>query len=153
MHHTKGERVGSFEAPTSRGTSIGSEALRGTPYIAYFYPKSFTSGCTVETQGFATFYSTFQDLGVEVVGVSPDPLETQCRFAAAHGAEFPIVDDTAGEVAAAFGLKRRPIIGGYKRLTFVVDERGVIERVIDVGRGWATHPREMLDYMRSTGRA
>lgn len=141
-----GQQVGDFEAQTSSGETIRLEALRGAPFVAYFYPKSFTPGCTIETRNFAQLYPEFRERGVEVVGISADVLETQCKFAEEMGAEFPIVDDSSGGVAGAFGLSKRLFLG-YKRVTFVVDERGEVEQVFKVGLGWANHPREVLDYL------
>ena len=144
----EGEKVGAFEVASSTGDAVSGEGLAGRAYVAFFYPKSFTPGCTIETRNFATSYPDFQDAGVEVLGVSNDKLERQCSFAEKMGASFPILDDTSKAVGAAFGMKPG-LLGTYKRMTFVVDEQGKVEKIYDVGAGVGSHTEEVLEYMTS----
>ena len=145
-----GDRISSFEGESSTGERIRLDALEGKPFVAFFYPKSFTPGCSIETHTFAKLYPEFQALGVEVIGISTDKIKTQCDFADKTGASFPIVADPGGHVAAAFGVKKR-ILPTYKRVTFVIDEQGVVEKVIPVGFGVGRHPEEVLEYLRTRG--
>lgn len=143
-----GDAVDPFSAKTSTGKDVSLEELRGRAFVAYFYPRSFTPGCTVESRGFAQSYDTFCEHGVEILGVSTDTLEIQCQFAHEVGATFPILDDSGGHVARAFGMGKRPFMG-YKRVTFVVDEQGKIEKIFKVGFDWTHHPTQVLDYMKT----
>jgi peroxiredoxin Q/BCP len=145
-----GDRVGAFEGESSTGERVKLDTLKGKPFVVFFYPKSFTPGCTIETRTFAQLYPKFAELGVELVGISIDKLQTQCDFAEKMGASFPIVADPGGEVAAAFGVKKR-LLPTYKRVTFVIDEQGVVEKVIPVGFGVGKHPEEVLEYLQSRG--
>ncbi|HEX4352395.1 MAG TPA: peroxiredoxin, partial [Polyangiales bacterium] len=81
----------SFAAPSSTGQTIRLEDYRGRYLVLYFYPASFTYGCTRETVRFRDATDEIKTLGAEIVGVSPDTLETQCRFAEHYQAKFPIV--------------------------------------------------------------
>ncbi|MEM1349205.1 MAG: peroxiredoxin [Myxococcota bacterium] len=143
-----GDRVGAFEAESSTGRPIKLDELSGRAFVAFFFPKSFTPGCTLETRNFAGAYPEFQELGVEVVGISADTTSTQCSFADTMGASFPMVGDKSGDVARAFEM-RKGLMPMYKRVTFVIDEQGVVERVFKVGFGIHSHAKEVLDYMRA----
>ncbi len=143
----EGEQVQDFEAQTSRGDTVRLSEMRGKAFVAYFYPKSFTPGCTIETRNFVQLYPEFEDLGVEVLGISADELETQCKFAGELGASFPIVDDSEGGVARSFGLSKR-LFMGYRRVTFVIDEEGRVEKLFKVGFNWSDHPGDVLAYIK-----
>lgn len=120
-----GAKAPRFSVKATDGRTLTNEALSGKPYVLYFFPKSFTTGCTIETKQFADAYPALQALGVEVVGVSSDAHETQCEFAKSTGASFPMVGDTRGELLRSFDV-RWPILGVAKRVTYVVDGEGVV---------------------------
>jgi thioredoxin-dependent peroxiredoxin len=93
--------------------------------VVYFYPKSFTPGCTREA---ATFRDNYQELllvGAALVGVSTDDRETQCKFAESMQATFPIVSDHDGAIASAYRV-RWPLVGLAKRVTYVLDPARVV---------------------------
>lgn len=123
-----GDKAPAFDAKTTDGRRLTPESLRGKAYVLYFFPKSFTPGCTVETKAFRDAYPELRKLGVEVIGVSSDPHETQCDFAQSTGATFPMVGDTTGELIEGFDVKW-PIFKRAMRVTFVVDKDGVIRGV------------------------
>lgn len=144
-----GQQVGAFSGRASSGEEISLGGLLGRPFVVYFFPKSFTTGCTIETQRFAQLYPEFEAAGVEVVGVSADELETQCDFAKSTSASFPMMGDPEGQVYEAFGLPTLNVYRRIRRVTFVVDERGTVEQVFSVGLGFGQHPQEVLDYMKA----
>jgi len=120
----------SFRAPDGSTRSLSS--YRGHPVVLYFFPKANTTGCTLETRGFAERYPRFQNLGVEVIGVSVDTTETQAAFAEKCGSHFPMVGDAAKEIARAYGVLG--LLGVAKRVTFLLDGelhvRGVVEGML-----------------------
>jgi peroxiredoxin len=124
----EGERAPDWKAKTTDGRTLSSAELRGRPYVMFFFPKAFTSGCTIETKQFAAAYPELQGEGVEVLGVSSDEHETQCRFAESTGAKFPMIGDADSEMAKAFGVKW-PLLPLAKRVTFVVDADGIARGV------------------------
>jgi peroxiredoxin Q/BCP len=144
----QGQRVQDFEVKTSKGEVMSLAALRGKPLVVFFYPKAFTGGCTIETRRFAQLYPEFQALGAEVIGVSSDSVETQCSFAEETGASFPFVGDTDGKLGDIFGVKPL-IIPGYKRVTFVIDEQGVVEHVFKGELSFAGHSEDALAYLKA----
>lgn len=82
-----------------------SEALKKGPVVVYFYPKSFTSGCTEEAHLFAEAMSTFETLGSSVIGVSADTIETQREFSkTACRDKFPVAADPAGKIVKAYDV-------------------------------------------------
>ena len=101
------------------------DAHRDKWLVVYFYPRSFTTGCTIESKLFRDRYEEIQALGASVVGVSIDSLETQCRFADKYQLSFPVVPDPDGTITRAWGVKRA-LLDAAKRVTFVVDPSGKI---------------------------
>jgi thioredoxin-dependent peroxiredoxin len=117
-----------FEGQSYDGRTLRLSALRGKPVVLYFYPKSFTPICTVETRRFRDSYPDLVALGAEVVGVSADDLGTQCDFAREQRIEFPLLADPERRICSAYGVLW-PIIARARRVTFLIDEQGVIEHV------------------------
>jgi peroxiredoxin Q/BCP len=120
-----GDTAPEFDAPSSRGGNLKLSSLRGKRVVLFFYPKAFTTGCTIEARSFRDNYESLVAQGVEVVGVSMDPLDRQCDFANSEQLKYPLVADPDGKITAAFGV-RWPLIKAAKRVTFVIDEKGVI---------------------------
>ncbi len=125
----QGSAAPDFEAPTSTGQNLRLSGLRGKAVVLYFYPKSFTSGCTIETKEFANLYPRLQAHGVEVLGVSIDDAPTQKAFAEDCHANFPIVADSTKAIARAYGVLG--LTGLAKRVTFFVDPGGTVVDVVE----------------------
>jgi thioredoxin-dependent peroxiredoxin len=117
-----------FEAPDSTGRTFKLSALRGRKVILYFFPKAFTGGCTRETREFALLAPSLAEKGSQVVGVSTDSAETQARFAAHCSAGFPIVSDSTKSIARAYGVLA--FLGFSKRVTFFIDEKGIVRDTV-----------------------
>ncbi|HYB79967.1 MAG TPA: peroxiredoxin [Thermoplasmata archaeon] len=117
----------SFHAPDGSTRSLSS--YRGRRVVLYFFPKANTSGCTLETRGFAERYPRFQQLGVEVIGVSVDTSETQVAFAEKCGSRFPMVGDASKEIARAYGVLG--LLGVAKRVTFLLDSELRVREVVE----------------------
>jgi peroxiredoxin Q/BCP len=117
-----------FESIDSRGETFRLSSLRGKKVVLYFFPKAFTGGCTMETKEFAEISPPLARRGVELVGISVDPVETQRRFAAECSAAFPIVSDASKAIARSYGVLS--FIGFSKRVTFFIDERGIVLDVV-----------------------
>lgn len=141
-----GDPIPEFSAPASTGGSIGNAELAGKPFVLFFYPKSFTSGCTIETRHFALLAPQLRDLGAEVVGISIDPLETQCKFAKETGADFPILADPEAVITKKFDLKRM-LLPISKRVIYLVDEKGYIEAIFASERNFKDHADQVLKHL------
>jgi peroxiredoxin Q/BCP len=110
--------------------------------VLYFYPKDFTSGCTVEAQGFRDNYGLYEGKGAAVIGVSLDTKESHAKFSEKHNLPFHLLSDSGKEVARAYGVLG---MGGIstKRVTFVINKEGTITHIftkVDV----KTHSAECL---------
>jgi peroxiredoxin Q/BCP len=116
-----------FRAPDGSSRSLSS--YRGRAVILYFFPKANTTGCTVETRGFAERYPSFQRAGIEVIGVSIDSEETQSAFATKCGSGFAMVGDSTKEVARKYGVLG--LLGVAKRVTFFLDPEGRVRDVVE----------------------
>jgi peroxiredoxin Q/BCP len=120
-----GDRAPNFTARTTDGRTLTLSDLRGRPVVIYFFPHAFTPGCTAETRRFRDNYDELQGFGAEVIGISTDDHEKQCRFANAEKVKFPLIGDTGAEIQALFGVKR-PILKSNRRVTYVIDEEGMV---------------------------
>ncbi|HVW75116.1 MAG TPA: peroxiredoxin [Rhizomicrobium sp.] len=126
-----GDKAPSFRIKTDEGGTISSSALKGSPYVLYFYPKDDTSGCTREAIGFSEKRKAFDKLGVTVIGVSKDSLESHAKFRKKHGLKIALGSDPETEMAQAWGVWGEKTLYGRKymgmeRATFLVDAKGVI---------------------------
>lgn len=123
-----GERAPAFRVKTTLGDEVTNETFRGKILVLYFFPKAFTTGCTIETKQFRDAAPELRELGAEVIGVSVDSLETQCAFAKSLDATFAMIGDKDKSVSRAFDVLW-PIIGKAQRVTFVIDREGVVRDV------------------------
>lgn len=102
-----------------------SESLKKGPVVLYFYPKSFTRGCTIEAHEFAESYEQFAAAGASLIGVSGDPIEVQREFSTKECSDkFPIAADPAFGVINAYDAKRlKPSASGdtvADRISYVI---------------------------------
>lgn len=147
-----GDAAPPFEAKTTRGDSIRLEDLRGRYVVLYFFPKAFTSGCTLETKGFQSNYRELTELGAEVVGVSTDSMQTQCAFAEKHSVAFPMIADRNGSISKAYRAARW-LLPFNKRITYVIGPDGKIAAVYDSELRAGKHVDDALDYVRRVAEA
>ena len=123
-----GQRAPSFSARAVDGSLASLDALRGKPVILYFFHKAFTPNCTIETKGFRDNYGELSGLGFEVIGISTDSADTQCRFATKHGVSYPMIGDEERKLSRAYDVLW-PLIPFAKRVAYVLDEAHVIAAV------------------------
>jgi thioredoxin-dependent peroxiredoxin len=125
-----GDVAPDFTARTTKGELVTLSSLRGNHVVLYFFPKAFTPGCTRQTQRFRDAHADIVELGGMVLGVSVDDFETQCDFAAAMQASFPMIGDEDLSVSQLYGVLR-PFLKLAKRVTFVIDRDGVVRGVFE----------------------
>jgi len=127
----EGDEAPGFALPDQGGAQVSSGALAGQPYVLYFYPKNDTPGCTTEACAFRDALPAFEELGVRVIGVSPDSSASHERFRAKYELPFTLLSDADKQLSTAYGawaLKKnygREYMG-VVRSTFLVDAKGVI---------------------------
>jgi len=127
-----GDSAPSFSLTNQDGHIMTSASLAGERYVFYFYPADDTPGCTVEACGFNDELATFRDLGVRVLGVSPDEAASHVAFRAKFALGFDLLSDPSTTTMAAYGAYGEKMLYGKTvvgviRSTFVVGPTGLIE--------------------------
>src|SRR3954471_14676684 len=128
-----GDKAPSFKIECDDGEAVTSASLKGSPYIVYFYPKDDTSGCTKEAIGFSESLKKFEKLGVTVLGISKDSLESHAKFRKKHKLKIALGSDPDIKMAKDWGVWGEKTLYGRKymgmeRATFLVSAKGVIEQ-------------------------
>lgn len=133
-HLKEGDHAPDFEGITQDKKRIKLSDLRGKKVILYFYPKDNTPGCTDEACNLNESYHNFTRLGFEVIGVSPDSIESHLKFISKHNLLFNLIADTEKQILQAYGAwGEKKMYGktymGVLRTTFVISEEGFIEKI------------------------
>ena len=118
------------------GKEVRLSDFRGKKVVLYFYPKDNTSGCTRQACAFAGAYAGFKEKNVEVIGVSRDSVASHAKFAEKYSLPFTILSDPELVAIKAYGVwQEKKLYGkvsfGVVRTTFIIDENGIIERVME----------------------
>lgn len=132
----EGDKAPRFSGKNQDGKEIKLEDFSGKKLILYFYPKDNTPGCTAESCNLNDNYNSWLDKGFEVVGVSPDSMESHQKFREKFGLKFDLIADTEKEVLQAYDAWGEKSMYGKKymgvlRTTFVIDENGVIQKIFE----------------------
>ena len=130
-----GDPAPGFRLPDSDGNQVALADFRGRRVVVYFYPAAGTPGCTKQACDFRDNIASLRGAGYEVLGVSPDKQAKQKAFAEAEQVPFPLLCDPSREVLEAYGAYGdKKLYGktvtGVIRSTFVLDEKGVVERAM-----------------------
>lgn len=144
-----GDKVPNFKVNDQDGNSISSEDYKGKKWIVFFYPKANTPGCTAEACNLRDNYAELQKEGYELLGVSADSEKRQKNFKEKYDFPFPLLADENKEVINAFGVwGPKKFMGrdfdGIHRMTFIMNENGIVERVIDKVKT-KDHAAQILD--------
>jgi peroxiredoxin Q/BCP len=131
--------IPSAQAAPRQG-DLGLEDFQGRWLVLYFYPKDFTSGCTLEARGFQRDLPQFLQASAAIVGVSADDPEAHASFCGAEGLVFPLLSDPGGVVSRRYGSWIPPF---SQRHTFLIDPEGVL-RARWVAVRPAGHSQEVL---------
>jgi peroxiredoxin Q/BCP len=129
-----GDAAPLFSATDQQGNVISLESLKGKKVVLYFYPKDDTPGCTAEACNLRDNHSELINQGYVVIGVSPDPIAKHQKFTTKYELPFSLLPDTEKQIIQAYGVwGLKKFMGksydGVFRTTFVIDEKGLIEKV------------------------
>ena len=132
----KGDKAPQFSGENQRGEQISLADYAGKKLVLYFYPKDDTPGCTAEACDLRDNYNRFLDAGYAILGVSPDNAKKHQKFIDKYELPFDLLADTEKETCTAYGVWVEKSMYGRKymgvaRTTFIIDENGVIEEVIE----------------------
>ncbi|HKP04788.1 MAG TPA: peroxiredoxin [Chthoniobacterales bacterium] len=139
-----GDMAPAFSLPSGDGTTISLKDYKGKWVVLYFYPKDFTSGCTLEAKNFERDSSKYQGADAVVLGVSVDSAQSHKDFCAKEGLNFKLLADPDGKTVAAYGSGME--YKGAKmaaRNTFLIDPQGKIAKVYAAVKP-AEHSDEVL---------
>jgi peroxiredoxin Q/BCP len=130
----QGQEAPDFTLPDQDGNEVTLSELRGQPVVLYFFPKADTPGCTAQACGVRDHRSDYEGSGARVVGVSPDTVAAQRKFAEKYGLDFTLLADENHEVADLYGVwGEKKMYGktymGVTRATFLIDTNGTVARV------------------------
>jgi peroxiredoxin Q/BCP len=145
----QGDAVPNFSAKDEQGNTISLSNYKGKKLVVFFYPKASTPGCTVEACNLRDNYKALQDAGYELLGVSADSEKKQANFKNKYEFPFPLLADEDKTVINTFGVwGPKKFMGkeydGIHRMTFLIDEKGIVERVIDKVKT-KEHAAQILD--------
>ena len=121
-----------FNLPATGGRTVSLAAMKGKPFVLYFYPKADTPGCTKEAQAFEEALPAMT--GIDVIGVSKDPMKALEKFAEKYALTFPLASDPDGTVVEAYGAwVEKSMYGknymGIDRSTVLVGKDGKIAKI------------------------
>lgn len=133
-----------FTLTSQEGTPVTLRDLRGQWVVLYFYPKDFTSGCTLEAHNFQRDLAQYEQKNAVIIGVSVQSADSHKEFCAKEGLNFKLLADTEHKVSELYGsLTNYGVTRLSSRHTFVIDPRGVIaQEFMDVNP--AKHSEEVL---------
>ena len=131
-----GDKMPAFSVADQDGNIVTNESLMGKKSVIYFYPKDSTPGCTAEACNIRDNYQAFLAKGYTVIGVSKDSQKSHKNFIAKYELPFPLLSDVTTDMLQAFGAwGEKKMCGktcvGTLRKTFVFDENGTLEKIIE----------------------
>lgn len=131
----EGDKAPDFKGINQDGKELSLSDFKGKKLILYFYPKDNTSGCTAEACNLNDHYASLTEEGYEVVGVSPDSPVSHLKFIARYNLAFNLIADTEKQILEKYGVWAEKSMYGRKymgvlRTTFLIDEKGMIEKII-----------------------
>ena len=131
---TEGAPAPEISLHTDAGEPFQLSSLKGQNVVLYFYPKADTPGCTQEACNFKASGEKFSKANTVIVGVSPDPSNSQAKFKAKFDLPFALLADTDHKAAEDYGVwKEKSMYGkkymGVDRTTFLIGADGVIKKI------------------------
>ena len=146
-----GMKAPEFALSDKDGNIVRLSDFAGRKVVLYFYPKDNTPGCTRQACAFAGAYEQFRDKDVAVIGVSRDSAASHVKFAEKYGLPFILLSDPERQAIEAYGVwQEKKLYGkvsfGVVRTTFIIDENGVIEKVMPKVKP-DTNAAEILEYL------
>ena len=150
-----GMKAPDFALADKNGEQVSLSDFLGKKIVLYFYPKDNTPGCTRQACAFAQSYEAFKTQDVTVIGVSKDSAASHLKFAQKHDLPFILLSDPELQAIQAYDVwKEKKLYGkvsmGVVRTTYVIDEQGVIEKVMPKVKP-DTNAAEILAYLAGEG--
>lgn len=133
---TIGSKAPQISGTDQNGNKVSLSDFNGKKVVIYFYPKDDTPGCTAEACNLRDNYEAIKAAGYEILGVSTDDAKSHQKFIAKYNLPFSLIADTDKKMVEDYGVWVEKNMYGRKymgtaRVTFIVDEQGLIEKIID----------------------
>lgn len=149
-----GDKAPQFTLLDQHEQPVSLSQFAGKKVLVYFYPKALTPGCTTQARGLRDSKSELEQLNVVVLGISPDLPKKLAQFAEKKALNFTLLSDADHQVAEAFGVwGEKKFMGrtydGIHRISFLVNEQGVIEQVFDKFKT-GEHHQIVVDFVKGT---
>ena len=146
-----GQKAPDFTLSDKDGNSVSLHDFAGKKVVVYFYQRDNTPGCSRQACAFAASYEKFKDNDVAVIGISKDSTASHQKFADKYSLPFILLSDPEHKVIEVFGAwAEKKMYGkisfGTVRSTFIIDEKGVIEKVMPKAKP-DTNAQEILEYL------
>ena len=147
-----GDKAPEFTLQDKNGNEVSLTSFLGKKVVLYFYPKDSTPGCTRQACAFASAYEQFKSNDIVVIGVSKDSISSHVKFAEKYNLPFILLSDPERKAIEAYGVwQEKKMCGkvgmGVVRTTFIIDENGNIEKVMDKVKP-DTNAQEILEYLQ-----
>ena len=148
-----GSKAPEFTLPDKDGKPVSLSDFAGKKVVLYFYPRDNTPGCTRQACAFAGAYEEFKKIDAVVIGISKDSAASHQKFAEKYSMPFILLSDPELAAIQAYGVWQEKknygkVSMGVVRSTFVIDENGVIEKVMPKVKP-DTNAGEILDYLKA----
>jgi thioredoxin-dependent peroxiredoxin len=147
----EGDKAPDFSLQDDAGSEVSLRDLKGKKVVLYFYPKDDTPGCTTEACNFRDRLPRFRKVNAAIYGVSRDSVESHAKFRKKYSLPFSLLSDPGAKLAERYGAWGEKNLYGKKtmgilRSTFVIDEKGTIEKVFPKVKP-DLHAEELLAYL------
>ncbi len=140
-----GSPAPTFALPDNSGELRELQDFQGQWVVLYFYPKDFTSGCTIEARRFQTDLPKYQAVNAQIVGISADSVDSHRKFCDSEGLKFPLLSDEAGDVSELYGSWMGD---SALRNSFIVDPNGILAAIFPIVNP-SRHSADVLTTIKS----
>ena len=149
MYLNIGDKAPDFELLNYDNKLINSSSLKGKQHIIWFFPKANTPGWIMQGEGFRDEFQKFENKNIQILGWSADPVKKQLKFCDKQGFQYPLLSDENHEMLEAYGVwGKKKFMGreymGISRVTYIIDENGIIERVYEKVKTMS-HAKDILN--------
>jgi peroxiredoxin Q/BCP len=133
-HLEVGQKAPSFTGVDQKGNKVSLSDHKGKKVVLYFYPEDDTPGCTAQACNLRDNYALLKQNGFEIIGVSPDDIESHQKFESKYNLPFTLLADPEHKIINKYGVWGEKNLYGNKfmgvlRTTFVIDENGNIQKI------------------------
>jgi peroxiredoxin Q/BCP len=147
-HLETGAAAPSFTGPDQDGNEVSLANFKGQKVVLYFYPEDDTPTCTVQACNLRDNYSLLKSKGYQVIGISPNSVDSHLKFKQKFGLPFLLIADPGHTIIEKYGVWGEKNLYGRKymglhRTTFVIDEQGIIQKILRKPRS-KVHTEEIL---------